>query len=75
MDFLSYPERLSIDDLHPSAGMINGVLMAQCLTVGKRERVIAHDISLFALHVYGMLRIDYKSNIIAYDREDTGSCM
>ena len=38
LDFLSYPERLCIDDLHPS--MINGVLMAQCLKVGKRERVI-----------------------------------
>ena len=43
LDFLSYPERLCIDDLHPRANMVNGVLMAQCVKVGRRERVMVEE--------------------------------
>lgn len=59
LDFLSYPERLCIDDLHPSTGMINGVLMAQCLRVGKRERVIVEGEPTAA---YDLFQIEAQDN-------------
>ena len=41
MDFLSYPERLSISELVPK--MVNGVLLAQCVRVGRREREVEEE--------------------------------
>lgn len=36
LDFLTYPEQLCVADLLPN--MINGVLLCQCLDLGRRER-------------------------------------
>ena len=59
LDFLSYPERLCIDELHPRASMINGVLMAQCVKVGRRERVMAEEDSTAA---YDLFQIEVQDN-------------
>ena len=38
---MSYPERLYVSELVPK--MVNGVLLAQCVRVGRRERVEEED--------------------------------